>query len=241
MEGNIIRDNKRSELAAGASSAPRAKRYMDIPWVSNEHAKLCDVNQPPAPGASAQLRSKDPDAIIPTVMSILNMAAKMAATSAKKFAVAMDIDATVLLPDDRFKTQCGARHNTPIQKVFQRCVDYGIPVYFITAREDSKEGYEFAEQQLKCLNYGAHAGIFMRPKTTRTWPNISRFKQNCRVNIKEKGYEVVLMIGDAWTDVVAVKNDEEISRLEKADNTKYWLFQCTAEPGITHWMLKLPA
>lgn len=236
------RDNKRKESATdGGFTRQPPKRYMDISWVSSDHAKLCDVNQPPAPGVAAQLRSKDPEAIIPTVMSILGMAAEMMASSKKKFAVAMDIDATVLLPDDRFRTQCGARHNTPIEKVFRQCVEYGIPVYFITAREDSKEGYEFAEQQLRCLNYGAHAGIFMRPKTTKTWPNISRFKQNCRVNIREKGYEVVLMIGDAWTDVMAVKNDEEISRLEKADNKKYWLFQCTAEPGITHWMLKLPA
>lgn len=207
-------------------------------WVSREEAALCELNVPPEGNDYSRvlLRSSRPEGVNGFVRRALEKA------DPAKWILAMDIDDTILTSDDRYTTQCQARDIPPIVEVYNVAMARGIPVVFITAREESTGNRKWTEEQLQCVlkRKSTHALLYMRPRSTETWPGISKFKQNSRQDaMRRLNRRVLFMIGDAWTDGLVV-NQEQLSKLDKKSgaNNKYLLF--SPSESQAQFVYKLP-
>jgi len=157
-----------------------------------------------------------------------------------KSAVVFDIDETVLMNDDRIRECDGARPNMCIMRVYKRCLELDISVFFVTARRDSPRNRDWTKRQLNCIGAHTYKKLYMKPEEYQTAPEISTFKRGARNEIRQEfKRHIVLNVGDQWTDMLEMSTDAEIDAFITRDNKSYWLFQPIEQEEIS-WDLKLP-
>ena len=157
-----------------------------------------------------------------------------------KSVVVLDIDATFLVNDNQSRTCDGARPHRGVQKIYKLALRRKIAVVFITARPDFPSNRSWTLRQLVCVGAQGAAALYMCPSNIRSVAGISTFKHNARKTAAEKlNRQIVLCVGDAWTDHTRVPSDAALNSLRGAADRGYWLFQ-SAEPH-TDYCLKLPA
>lgn len=160
-------------------------------------------------------------------------------SASHKSAIVFDIDATILFNTKKTKVCDGALPNPLMMDIYHRALKNNIAVYFVTARREYPSNYAWTTKQLKCVGAGRYAQLRMRPKSYNTASKVSQFKLAARRAImKESNRNIILNMGDQWTDLVSIKNNAEIDALINLDNKSYWFFQPSNEN--VEWALKLP-
>jgi hypothetical protein len=122
-----------------------------------------------------------------------------------KFAVVMDLDDTAL-----FTFPNGASSIVPaVYVLYQRLLQLGMRVYFVTAREDTPLNRLFTIQQLQHLGYTTYDALFLRPKDDPshtdadvTFETIAAYKARTRQSIATDLKTVILLnVGNSWGDL----------------------------------------
>jgi hypothetical protein len=105
-------------------------------------------------------------------------------------AIVFDVDSTLLDPENKVIK--------PIRTIYHYARMLGLSVIIITSRAGIQEVIDLTWQQLKV------AGItdiefcyFRQPTTYNNWS----FKRNSRLNIHERGFTVVMSLGDEPWDI----------------------------------------
>lgn len=108
-------------------------------------------------------------------------------------AIIFDIDDTLI------RSSNGSCINH-IRVLYNYALTKGITPILITARVGlSKESMEYTKLQLDICNIYGYKYIYFRPKL---WENILYYKNYARKNVTNKGYNIVMSVGDMEWDVV---------------------------------------
>ena len=106
---------------------------------------------------------------------------------AHNLAIVFDIDGTLL------------NDNTPIAPVmhfYNICKDLGYNLFIVTARDS--HGINETVNQLKDMNITDYISMYFR---IPTYWDMYKYKETSRQSIENKGYDVILSIGDSDWDV----------------------------------------
>lgn len=105
----------------------------------------------------------------------------------KSLSVVFDIDGTLLNEDTPIR---------PVIQLYNICKELGYHVFIITARDSS--GINETVEQLDNIKVDDYTSIYFRIPTF--W-NMDKFKESCRKSITDKGYNIVMSIGDMEWDI----------------------------------------
>tara|TARA_B100000683_G_C12507292_1_gene559532 strand:- start:5230 stop:5793 length:564 start_codon:yes stop_codon:yes gene_type:complete len=113
------------------------------------------------------------------------------APCSSKPAAVFDIDATLLHDSARIE---------PVVDLYDFAKRSGVTVFIVTARSD--EGKEYTHQELDKLGIERPRHLFMHPSSEpcANSQDAARMKLRSRDRITKKGYEIILNIGDAFSD-----------------------------------------
>lgn len=73
----------------------------------------------------------------------------------------------------------------------------GITPMLITARPSIKSSIKYTKQQLKKLGISGYKYIYFMEQGTNVW----KYKKESRKNIEDKGYNIIMSIGDKPWDI----------------------------------------
>ena len=105
-------------------------------------------------------------------------------------AIVFDIDNTLI---DRLGNPI-----CPILMLFNHVKSLGIKIVLITARSGDQQVINFTMNQLKTLGImGQILTYFIEPGKTDPW----KYKYLARMNVHERGYQVIMSIGDEPWDI----------------------------------------
>jgi acid phosphatase len=83
-------------------------------------------------------------------------------------------------------------------RIYRKAVERGIRVFFITGRsETSRAG---TEKNLAAAGYAKYALLIMRDKSNLKEP-ATTYKARERKKIERRGYEIIMNVGDQWSDL----------------------------------------
>jgi ribonucleotide monophosphatase NagD (HAD superfamily) len=117
--------------------------------------------------------------------------ARIARRAHARPAAVFDVDATLLDGDRAIPSICAL--HADVQRE-------GIATFVVTARSD--EGRAVTDAQLSKIGVAHYAHMFMHPARSRctSWREAAAQKQRSRERISERGYTIVLNVGDSWGD-----------------------------------------
>jgi len=124
------------------------------------------------------------------------------------------------------------------------CKQRGCVIGLVTARHKSLRNITRDElkgvQIIEGEEY-APEDLFFCPENYRTsYVKISEWKQSARQFLKNKYKHVFCTVGDQWTDLIKIKNEEERERLDEAYSTQYTPYLLFyLRDGISMYGLKL--
>ena len=151
--------------------------------------------------------------------------------------VVLDIDATVLFQSIQHNNTSGIDPNPHGIEVYMLCIQYNIPVFFVTARVQTQNNIEKTVEHLKSMGLDKYTGLYMRPADITGWAQISQFKANVRRQIAQQA-TILLNVGDMWSDVHETHDDTILSTLQQQSGNLHVLFM-TNLPETAIWALKL--
>lgn len=108
----------------------------------------------------------------------------------------------------------------PILKLYKYALENHINVFFITAREEFVR--KVTEENLKQAGYTAYAAVYFTPKNN-PYKNSADYKTAMRKKITDQGYDIVLSIGDQYSDLCGGYVDVLI----KLSNPFYYIPGCS--------------
>lgn len=134
-------------------------------------------------------------------------------THPKKLAIVFDIDETSLsnYPDilkmdfggmpktvDLLENQARDPAIKPILKLYNEAVKNGVTVFFITGRKDFQR--KATIQNLKSAGYTSWETLYTKPNTY-SLSSVVPYKSSKRNEIIKQGYDIIINIGDQWSDL----------------------------------------
>jgi len=152
-------------------------------------------------------------------------------------AVVLDIDGTILFQSEGTGNTCAAGLNPRGVGVYNLCIQFNIPVFFVTARLNVPENVEQTMAQLQCLGFSKYAGLYMRPPNVIGWAAISQYKGLMRQQISQQ-YNIILNVGDMWSDLHMVNDETVLQTMQKKSDNRHVLFETHADE-FAKWALKL--
>jgi predicted secreted acid phosphatase len=111
----------------------------------------------------------------------------------RKPAVVLDIDGTIVL-------NCSdgvARVATHIRRLIRTCRRAKIPIFCITARSASDYNEDFTRRQLSSCGLPKPRDLFLMPEND----DYATYKRRARDAIRERGYQILLSVGDQFADL----------------------------------------
>jgi acid phosphatase len=133
--------------------------------------------------------------------------------SSNRLAVVIDIDETALskweqmhaadfaeLPDlfDQWYLSQKATAILPTLEFYRFALDNGCSIFFISGRPEKFR--QVTEANLKKVGYTSWEKVILRPNDYQD-PSIIPFKKKAREQISKKGYQIIVNIGDQWSDL----------------------------------------
>lgn len=163
--------------------------------------------------------------------------------SKKTLAVTFDIDDTILRSSD-------AVHSKLIQDthaVYELALQLKFKVFFITARPNemvgNKSNYDMTVEELRSYGFPHFDGLFLMPtENLKTDDNWSKFKRSIREKLWDNGVDIVLNVGDQWSDLMllppySLKTIVD-PILKSASNKK--MYYILLPPDISWMAIKMP-
>lgn len=112
---------------------------------------------------------------------------RMKHPNAENLAVVFDIDGTLLNENIPI---------TPVLNFYNICKDMGYNLFIITARDSN--GINETIEQLQSMNIDDYNSMYFR---IPTYWDMYKYKESSRESIINKGYNIVLSIGDSEWDI----------------------------------------
>jgi predicted secreted acid phosphatase len=131
----------------------------------------------------------------------------------QNFAIVFDIDETLLsnwpyiyqshfgIDQNTFATWAETSRDRalhPLQEIFNRAHAYQIPIFLVTGRDESLRAATL--RNLEEAGYWGWSGLYMKPSSYRE-VSIIPFKSGVRKMLTERGYDIILNIGDQHSDL----------------------------------------
>jgi predicted secreted acid phosphatase len=153
------------------------------------------------------------------------------ATDKKKLAIVLDIDETALsnysdlLARDfscnkkMAYAQIQEAHDPAMPSIltlYNYAESHQVAVFFITGRPQIL--LSATKKNLQDVGYTQWAGLFLRPDNNNTY-SVIPFKSAMRKKITEQGYDIVLSIGDQYSDLAGGYDD----KMFKVPNPYYYI------------------
>lgn len=128
-------------------------------------------------------------------------------------AIVLDVDDTALstfaiqqrlgfgwVPDgwDEWARTATAPAHRGILDLYRHALRKGVAVFFVTGRREDLRAA--TERQLRAAGYGRWVGLSMKPDDYDE-PSAVPFKVARRRAIEEEGFEILLNVGDQWSDL----------------------------------------
>jgi predicted secreted acid phosphatase len=169
-------------------------------------------------------------------------------SAAKKLAIVLDIDETSLsnwefIKEAHLAPSIGPFYQwileakdtaiVPTLKLYQYAIQHNVAVFFITGRNDS-----FRAATIKNLNatgFGKYQEIYFRSAQDAKTGNIAEYKTKVRALIEAKGYDIVLNLGDQYSDLCGGTADT----MFKYPNPFYFVPGCKTQE-VCQWLPKDP-
>lgn len=108
----------------------------------------------------------------------------------------------------------------PILKLYHYALENHVNVFFITGREESVR--KVTEDNLNKVGYNAYSAIYFTPENN-PYKNSAYYKAAIRKKINDQGYQIVLSIGDQYSDLCGGYADV----LVKLSNPFYYIPGCS--------------
>ncbi len=139
-----------------------------------------------------------------------------------QLAIVLDIDETSLsnYPDMRKLNFGGTNQQinaleeavhdkaiNPTLKLFRYARAHDVAVFFVTGRREKDRASTITN--LNRAGYHDFTKLIMKPNNYHQ-PSVVNFKENARKKIIDSGYDIVLNIGDQWSDLKGQFTDREI-------------------------------
>lgn len=112
-------------------------------------------------------------------------------------AVVFDIDDTVL-----FGTAKKQKIHPVLVDIYKTAIQLGYAVFFITARIDQPGAREYTVKQLQANELGQFNDLFLMPVEYMLGENFSPYKARVRQHLAQQGHNIVLNLGDNWSDLM---------------------------------------
>ena len=132
----------------------------------------------------------------------------------QKPAVVFDIDGTLL----KGESEKMSKRNPAVAAIYEWCSKHDIDCFVVTARMETLPGIKTAvnvktktERELMKLGFTHYKQVFMFPEplAKRFKNDPGPFKRGVRNHIRKMGYQIVLNLGDMWTDHTVYRCDGE--------------------------------
>ena len=157
----------------------------------------------------------------------------------KRLVVVFDIDAT-LLTESRDETKFFKLRK--IVWLLRKVKELGGEVHLVTARNDDPSTKRWTEAQLSLIGLVKgkdYDSLSCVPSEMRErMSDVSIVKARLREKAAGRGGVVALTVGDQWTDLMQVKDDDEIESLDKEYGASFTIMRLN--DGVSIWGLKLP-
>jgi predicted secreted acid phosphatase len=111
--------------------------------------------------------------------------------------VVLDIDGTVLKNYDESSRRTLAKCQVPFRSFVNACNKAQIGIFIVTARPDFPDNRQWTENQLDQCDIRPLVATYMRPESMDT----GEYKRLARDKIRDKGYTILLSIGDQFQDL----------------------------------------
>ncbi len=86
----------------------------------------------------------------------------------------------------------------PTKEIYERAREHAIPIFLVTGRPQFLRAATIRD--LKEAGYSGWSGLYMKPATYKD-PSIIPFKSGVRRMLTEKGYDIILNVGDQKSDL----------------------------------------
>jgi hydroxymethylpyrimidine pyrophosphatase-like HAD family hydrolase len=173
------------------------------------------------------------------VIDYANDVLERSARAGNDAVVVFDIDSTLLF--NQGNAPCGGVVNRYVKRLYDTAVALDMPIFIVTAREDSSDGRAFTLDQLACLGIKHFRRLYMRPTFAgSSVKNISIFKKECRkLIVHETNKRIALNVGDQWSDLFVCEqaNADDLDR--KYGRTQALFFEAPPH-AFSDWCVKLP-
>jgi predicted secreted acid phosphatase len=87
---------------------------------------------------------------------------------------------------------------TPTREIYEKAHAYRIPIFLVTGRSESMR--EATRRDLEEAGIWGWSGLFMKPDNYRK-ASVAPFKSDIRKMLTEQGYDIILNMGDQWSDL----------------------------------------
>ncbi|MCL5261412.1 MAG: HAD family acid phosphatase [Gammaproteobacteria bacterium] len=149
----------------------------------------------------------------------------------KKLAIVLDIDDTTLLEYkhwlelnfggtyEQMNNATAAADGEAILStlhLYNFAKQHQVAVFFITGRRDGSEAY--TEKNLKNAGFANWDGLFVRPAADHE-KTVTVYKTNARKKLVDQGYDILLNMGDQYSDLIGGYADKTI----KLPNPYYYI------------------
>jgi predicted secreted acid phosphatase len=153
----------------------------------------------------------------------------------KPLVCCFDIDDTIIGDKD----DDGVRLPETIE-LFNVLVREGVRVVLITARSRSAENERWTREQLARHGIAGYADLQLAPeKFRRTMADVSKWKLATRqAAARAAGAPVILSVGDAWSDLVQLRDDDDFDVLD--DSLVAHAAQAGLAPERAQWAIVRP-
>jgi len=133
--------------------------------------------------------------------------------SSQRLAIVIDIDETALskweqmqaadfagLPSlfEQWNLSQKASAIAPTLEFYRFAIDNGCTIFFISGRPEKFR--HVTEANLKKVGYTTWEKVILRPDNYKE-PSIIPFKTKARENITKQGYNIIINLGDQWSDL----------------------------------------
>lgn len=115
--------------------------------------------------------------------------------------------------------QSKAKPIQPVQNFFKTCQNLKVTVFIITGRTQLADSLEEDPTiiNLKKAGYFGWKKIFFKPIKTKI--STIEYKSNCRKEIENMGYKIIINMGDQWSDLIGGHSEQ----IFKLPNPMYYI------------------
>lgn len=99
---------------------------------------------------------------------------------------------------DRWMEDQSPPANRGVLELFRHALSRGVAVFFVTGRREHSRAS--TERQLRAAGYAGWTGVVLKPDNYGD-PSVVNYKSAARSQIEAKGYEILVNVGDQWSDL----------------------------------------